>query len=198
MYMSLEKIRWLCMKSLSVVLFLGVIVFVFAAIVLLASYWYGLHWMTPLGEYRMHFYASKGETVIWRFYYIDDELRKSMKNYGSSFLANTPETIMEPWAFNLVTFKWRFGSFGYGFDQYESHKVFVFPIWFLMMLSFPAPFLCIRKLSQLTHIRHRQRHEQCLTCGYDLRATPDRCPECGTVVEKKSSKVSQPAAKLEE
>ena len=59
----------------------------------------------------------------------------------------------------------------------------IFPHWMLLVpfAALPALRLLLRRF--LTRDVPHQRN-RCRRCGYDLRATPDRCPECGTIPTK--------------
>jgi hypothetical protein len=52
------------------------------------------------------------------------------------------------------------------------------PHWLAVVVLAMTNFLAARPI-----IRRwlRAKRSQCLVCGYDLRATSDRCPECGTI-----------------
>lgn len=56
--------------------------------------------------------------------------------------------------------------------------VIYIPFWSLALLFTIAPALRLRTL--LRHSR-RKTKGQCQSCGYDLRATPHQCPECGAI-----------------
>jgi hypothetical protein len=57
----------------------------------------------------------------------------------------------------------------------------IVPHWFLIPLLLAGSLICWRAS------RYRQvPHRFCRRCGYDLRATPDRCPECGTPVAQRT------------
>ena len=51
------------------------------------------------------------------------------------------------------------------------------PFWFLAAAFLAMP---LARLVRLARSRRRTRGGLCATCGYDLRASPGRCPECGT------------------
>jgi hypothetical protein len=53
------------------------------------------------------------------------------------------------------------------------------PYWFLALVPLVFTLLGARRIQQARRIRWRVEHGLCPRCGYDLRATPERCPECG-------------------
>ena len=57
------------------------------------------------------------------------------------------------------------------------------PCWFLVLVTLVLPAAWVARAIR----SHRRRTwYRCLSCGYDLRATPDKCPECGTPARESS------------
>jgi hypothetical protein len=61
----------------------------------------------------------------------------------------------------------------------DEHSLSV-PHWFLVLLTALLPAWWTFALWR--RCRYRRDHSLCQHCGYDLRATPERCPECGIAV----------------
>jgi len=56
------------------------------------------------------------------------------------------------------------------------------PLWFVAMLFAIAPGAAARRLWHERRRRRRVAAGLCAACGYDVRASSERCPECGVFV----------------
>ncbi|HEY7115074.1 MAG TPA: hypothetical protein VH475_00725 [Tepidisphaeraceae bacterium] len=81
-----------------------------------------------------------------------------------------------------------FGRLGrWSFSQSEPYvtadvRAFAAPLWGIALVSgaWPAASLVLFARRRL-RARRMSMAGRCPSCGYDLRATPERCPECGRV-----------------
>jgi len=142
-------------------------------------------------------------TVLWvRSYYFLDAIDWSTSQGRAGFsttqghIAYGAVTLTPTYRGKAIKgFSYRSTAVGYGFSvsimrpswtswtgfavarvRQSSFSAWDFRVPFLLplLLSAIAPILWYRR-------RHRYRPGTCQECGYDLRASPNRCPECGAI-----------------
>jgi hypothetical protein len=65
-----------------------------------------------------------------------------------------------------------------------SYEALIVPFWSLALLAMVYPAL---RGHRVVRGMLRARRGQCIACGYDLRASPERCPECGALPPPKGA-----------
>jgi hypothetical protein len=114
-------------------------------------------------------------------------LNISMEVAGHEFPIWQPPPDRLAYGTRYVSPPARLGN-AFGFGTYEDRivggrggwaiNVVAVPYWAISFLfaalALPLAFARLRA-------RARRRQGLCPNCGYDLRASPERCPECGTV-----------------
>lgn len=96
----------------------------------------------------------------------------------------------QPWwdDYRLVSDVSERAGFAHGYASYptdrddraaEGYVIDVYPLWPLYAVGFMAPLWMLPRLVRGVRRSRRRVRNECVHCGYDLRATPDCCPECG-------------------
>jgi hypothetical protein len=97
---------------------------------------------------------------------------------------------------------WTKPGFGFSIERPKSAGYFgesgfavVVPDWSLLAAASLMPFMWL--IRRAIAARRKAMEGRCRRCGYDLRATPDRCPECGTQADPTPSPAALNSLKLQ-
>jgi len=135
-----------------------------------------------------------------RWYYIDSrtggiQFGTFVKGHNSPavlpfYSTYAPGSFMSVWSQWVNGAKHCYHLAGFWYLQDDptepTYWTFVAPSWFLILLSLGSAIVVL-------HRRGKYPPGHCRKCGYDLRASKDKCPECGTDISPvcPSSPVSQ-------
>lgn len=155
--------------------------------VAMAVLWVRSYWVQILWSYR----GESGETYFVRS---NDGCLEVMATTGITAL---PWTGFHEFPADDSSngFRWAY----LGFDLHLQHPTTAvtllwvdIPDWFICSVTAVLPYLWYRSYRQR---RLAERKGLCPKCGYDLRASTDRCPECGTARTDQEAKACSASAR---
>jgi hypothetical protein len=157
----------------------------------LRSFW-GLDYITyttPIGRESRNFYSIStnhgGFGFSWYHFAFAADDRAAFTEWSKGSFAPTGlvverrsglKTIHSPYQFDYEYKQQNLSPWGNAPPGTMTDRRIMFPLWAPVVLLLPVPVI---RLLQWRSRRRRHRAGHCPSCGYDLRATPDRCPECG-------------------
>jgi hypothetical protein len=167
---------------------LSLLVCVAAVALWVRSYRAGDWWLL---DWRVAVVASKGQ-VSFRFSTGSPSVGQEATP-GWRHRAEQPMRLAVPRGMSRETIggmgpnqytSFEFGLWGLGVrHNYNSQRGAIFllvPYWFVVAAALVIPALRIVAAARRWLRRRRKSLGLCSRCGYDMRATPDHCPECGT------------------
>ena len=128
------------------------------------------------------------EISVWHEYeFLPDPLELKSRHYGYATFSIVSSHYRPEDSYLVFTLSWsrywHFAGFAYRHvPKYEAKLVdvetwyFIMPFWALTLLFALYPTIFY---SRKFRFARRKKRGLCIHCGYDLRASPDRCPECG-------------------
>ena len=98
----------------------------------------------------------------------------ALRDYG----AGVTDKVRSNHGFRGIGFAWYRGPFTFG--QREWGVFLTWPLLMALAAALPVGRVVFGVRASARR-RRRSGKNVCTACGYDLRATPERCPECGAL-----------------